>query len=114
MTVAVAAIGFSAGAHAASANGPLYASVPVSARVKLADLDLATPAGAAVGLQRIRRAAMEVCGLNEGVGPFEVERAYHACVRRTVDRTVDRMGNPVVADLNIGHRAAAILASNRH
>ena len=113
MIVAVAAIGCAAGSHAASSSHPAYASETVSVRVKLADLDLASSAGAAAGLRRIHNAAKEICGPDESFGGFEMGRVYRACVKDSVDRAVARLDNPIVAALN-GGRQSAVLASNSH
>jgi UrcA family protein len=111
MVVAVAAIGCAGGALAAPSPHPVYASETVSVRVKLADLDLANPAGAAASLRRIHQAAKEICGPDESFRPFELGRIYRACIKDTVDRAVDRLGNPMVSALN-GGRQSAVLASN--
>ena len=113
MIAAVAAIGCGAGVHAASASHQAYGSEVVSVRVKLADLDLANPAGAAVGLRRIHQAAKEICGSEPSFGDLDMGRIYRACVDDAVDHAVDRLGNPMVAALN-GGRGSAVLASNGH
>ena len=113
MIAAVAAIGCAAGIHAAPSSHPIYASETVSVRVKLADLNLATPAGAAAGLRRIHIAAREACGPDEGFAFFELRRIYQRCVDDSVDHAVDRLGNPIVSALNGGHRSA-VMASNGH
>ena len=113
MIVAVAAIGSAAGGQAAPSAHPDYGFEPVSVKVKMADLDLANPAGAAVGLRRIHQAAKEICGPDVGFAPIEVQRIYRACIDDAVNRAVDRLGNPLVSALNSGGRSA-VMASNGH
>jgi UrcA family protein len=113
MIAAVAAIGCAAGAHAAPYSPTAYASETVSVRVKLADLDLANPAGAAAGLQRIHNAAREICGPDESFGPLEMQRIYRGCISHTVDHAVEGLGNPMLSALN-GRQRSSVMASNGH
>lgn len=110
---AVAAMGCAAGSHAAPAPRQVYGSEYVSVRVRLADLDLASPAGAEAGLRRIHNAAREVCGPDSDSEFFEMRRIHEACMDDVVSRAVDRLGNPVVSALN-GGRRSAVMASNGH
>ena len=113
MIAAVAAVGCGAGVHAASASHQAYGSEVVSVRVKLADLDLANPAGAAAGLRRIHQAAKEICGPEPGLAVLEMRQIYRNCIDDAVDHAVDRLGNPIVSAMNGGNRSA-VMASNGH
>jgi UrcA family protein len=97
LIAAVAAIGCAAGSHAAPASRQAYGSEAVSVRVRLADLDLANPAGAEAGLRRIHNAAREICGPDSDFEFSEVRRIHEACMLDVVDRAVARLGNPTVS-----------------
>lgn len=86
----------------------------VSVKVKYADLNLASEAGARAMLHRIRRAAQEICG-PDSYNPIDYRYEYLPCVARVSNEAVGKFGSPMVIALNGGKDAigAVLLASNR-
>jgi UrcA family protein len=95
---AVLALGFAAAGQSASAQSTETASVEVS----YAGLDLSTPAGAKVFLQRIRNAADSICG-SETLASLAQHRVHALCVTKITDKTVASFNNPIVTALNSGN-----------
>ena len=84
----IAAIGLATaamGAHAGEVNPP-------ARTVRYADLNLNTPAGAAVLYKRIKNAAEQVCGDADARQLTEV-MAAKACIARAVDAGVHAVNN---------------------
>jgi UrcA family protein len=71
----------------------------VSVNVPYGDLNLASAAGAGEMLQRIRHAAIQVCGPAPS-DRLSFQRQYDECVRETVNRAVVDFGSPAVAAAN--------------
>ena len=113
MIAAIVTIGFGAGSQAAPAADLGRSSDFVSVRVNLADLDLGDRSGAEVGLQRIRRAASEICGPSPYVGDLALEGSYRACLATAIDGAVDRLGKPTVSALDGRHPSMVRVASGR-
>lgn len=90
----IAAIGLATAAMAAHA-GEVN---PPARTVRYADLNLNTPAGAAVLYKRIRNAAEQVCGDANARQLTEI-MAAKACVARAVDAGVHAVNNVNVAAL---------------
>ncbi|HXV00787.1 MAG TPA: UrcA family protein [Caulobacteraceae bacterium] len=107
-TIAVmGSLAYAVGSHAGPASDPDTVSVKVS----LAGLDMESHAGGAIALRRITGAATIICG--EARSPMELDRAHQACMKATVDRAVQSLGNPIVAALNGGHRDLATFLASR-
>ena len=66
--------------------------------IRYADLNLATPAGAAAMLQRIRRAAVDVCTTSPGQNGTDIYaiEGFEACYAQTVQRAVLKLNAPLV------------------
>lgn len=112
LLIALAALGLTSAAHAAE---PVEnADQTVSVAVPYGDLNINREAGATVALQRINNAAAEVCGRESQVTSLDRVALHQACVRSTVDRTVTRLGNPVVAALNSGQEQKQTMLASRH
>ncbi|CAN7186472.1 UrcA family protein [Phenylobacterium sp. LjRoot164] len=112
LLVAAAALGLSSAAHAAQpVENP---DQTVSVAVPYGDLNINREAGATIALQRINNAAAEVCGRESQVTSLDRMALHQACVRSTVDRTVTRLGNPVVAALNSGQEQSHTMLAMRH
>jgi UrcA family protein len=105
---AVLALGIAAGGHTASAEDTATASV----KVKYADLDLTSEAGARALLQRLHRAAKTVCG-DRGDDPFE-RYLWAPCVADATNRAVATLGNPLVTALNGSAPAAKVRTVAKH
>ena len=109
---AVATLGFAATTHASPASDGASEPDTMSVNVSVADLNLASPAGAKVVLRRIHNAAQTICG---GEPDIRSERfaIYQACVRTTVDTTVASLGSPMVTALNQGQPTPIAMADRR-
>jgi len=108
---AVAALGCAGTSHAAATTGssdPAAMSVSVS----IADLNLASPAGAKAVLARIHTAARTICGDEPDIRMGERFALYQSCVKTTVGRTVASLDAPLVTAMN-GGQGAIVVASDR-
>ena len=97
LSLLVAAAALSAGAARASA-APTAETATV--HVPVADLNLASEAGARVALRRIARAAEVVCGDEADTRDLQRRAMFETCVRGVVDRTVASAHSPMLAALN--------------
>lgn len=85
---------------AACANPPAAPAVATrSAKVSLADLDLATPAGSRVAYARIRSVAERLC--HDPGDPWSRYHTatYNACVRETVADALQQIQAPAIVAL---------------
>ncbi|MEW5687548.1 MAG: UrcA family protein [Pseudomonadota bacterium] len=64
--------------------------------VRLGDLDLRRPEGAAVAVQRLRRASRAVCGGNASVAPIEISARRQTCMEGALARAVQDLDAPLV------------------
>lgn len=97
-TAAVAAL--FALASAALADPPAPPAVETrSAKVSLAGLDLATPAGARAALERLKIAAQHLCWELGDVRKISYQATYNACVNETLTDAVRRVNAPTLAAL---------------
>lgn len=101
---AVVAMGFVSGAPSANAQAET-----VSVKVDYRDLDTTGAAGAKVLLQRIRRAAKQACGPEEGLSPEVWRYEYLPCVDQSTDTAVAGLNNPIVAALNGGVKTSGAI-----
>ena len=83
------------------------------AKVRVADLNLESDAGARVALTRIHRAAVKVCGGEPEARLLERRAAYEGCVREAVDRTVASAHSARLKALNGAEERVTRLASAR-
>jgi UrcA family protein len=83
----------------------------VSARVRVADLNLQNEAGAQVALRRIHQAARVVCGGEPDQRELARRASFQACLRDTVDRTVAAAHSPALAALNGAPASGATVAA---
>ena len=106
----LAALSVLAVGSAASAQGAGGESVSV--KVKFADLNVSSEAGAKALLRRIRSAAREACGLPD----VSLAGSAHwvDCINDATDQAVDKLDVPMVSAMNgSGNRASVRLASAR-
>ena len=79
-TVAIAtALAFAGHVEAAPASMDPVGTESMSVRVSVADLDLSQPAGLATAHERIRRAAVAVCGSQSASAGLAVYELYSDC-----------------------------------
>jgi UrcA family protein len=109
---AVAAFGFAASVHAAPR---LVSGVePVSEKVSVVGLDLASPAGAHVALQRVRWAAERVCVGEPEIRDLGAASPYRLCVKAATDNAVASIGTPRATALNGGPGHSAAVPPGSH
>lgn len=85
-----------------------FAESPVASNEKqvvvaYSDLDISSRAGAQALIERMRRAASQVCGQSSDWRNF-MNRYYRTCVADALDRGVASVNSPVVAELYNGNR----------
>jgi UrcA family protein len=68
----------------------------VRVSVPYGDLDLTTSAGAERFLDRVKRAAIQVCGGQPDIRDLAARRAFRECVERTMDSVVAQLRAPRV------------------
>ena len=109
--VALAALGFAASSHAASPSS--FDPDTVSIKVKIADLNLSSEAGATAALQRIHQAAKTICGDEPPVKVLAGGAEYRACMTSVTNRAVTSLDSPYVTAMNRGSgKGDTVLASN--
>lgn len=109
LTVGIAALALSAAAVQAQPVGP-----EMSVRVNVAGLDLRSEAGARVALQRVDRAAAEICGAEPDIRLLARAALYRACVRKAVEAAVASAGVPMLSELEAAKGGkTTVLASGR-
>ena len=64
--------------------------------VRLGDLDLQKPEGAAAAIHRLRRASRAVCGADAWVSPIEITVRRTPCVEDSLARAVRDLDAPLV------------------
>ncbi|PZQ61395.1 MAG: hypothetical protein DI570_12660 [Phenylobacterium zucineum] len=64
--------------------------------VRLGDLDLRRPEGAATAVQRLRRASRAVCGGEASVLPIEITARRQNCIQGALARAVQDLDAPLV------------------
>jgi UrcA family protein len=72
----------------------------VRVSVPYGDLDLTTSAGAQRALDRVRRAAIQVCGGQPDIRDLAARRRFRECVDRTMDSAVAQLRAPRVTALH--------------
>lgn len=82
-------------------------------RITVADLDLATDAGARSALRRIEAAAQLVCGPQPSPREFQSYLDWKGCVKTGVANAVVQLNNPKVAGLNHTVLSAAFAQAGR-
>jgi UrcA family protein len=68
----------------------------VSTKVYLGDLDLNSNTGAERAMQRIHRAARDVCGPDTDLRAFDQRREYDQCVAQAEEQAVATLDRPMV------------------
>ncbi len=105
---AMLALTIGSGASTAFAADP---AGQVSIKVPVADLNLASDAGARAALTRIRHAAKEICG--GGAEPSLIQQTqFRSCVSGTVERTVAAMNLPTLTAVSEGHHVTAMASAH--
>lgn len=86
-------------AHAGAIGPTVERGDDVTVRVSIADLNLATEAGARAALSRVTIAAREVCSPAPAITELERWRLYKACIAGKVSKAVADIGSPLMASL---------------
>jgi UrcA family protein len=85
---------------AVSASVQAAEDVP-SKTVRFADLNVTNQAGAKVLYNRIRAAALDVCGRSASTDPI-MRPAAHACIEKAIDKAVKDVNAPALTSLRFG------------
>ena len=102
-----------AAAAALSCAAPVFAQTSdavLSASVKYGDLDIGSPLGARVLLERIEAAANGVCGGAPDIRQLTQWASFEACRRSAVARAVVAVDSPMLTALT-HHRSSATFAA---
>ncbi len=97
LAVAIAPAG---AAHAGAITTEVEHGDDVVVSVSVADLNLATDAGARTAEHRLVVAARQVCSPAPAITELQRYAAYKTCVRSKVDKAVADLGAPRVTALN--------------
>jgi UrcA family protein len=81
-----------------------------SVRIKYADLDLATEAGALTAIKRVDEAAQTACGERPSPRLIMATQAHQACVGVFTRKAIEAIGSPVLTAL-LERSAPALVAS---
>ncbi len=76
---------------------PALAASPDHVRVRLADLDLSSPAGAQVAIGRLARAASEICAGGASPAVTRMSDAYARCRTETLAAAAAQLRTPAAA-----------------
>jgi UrcA family protein len=95
--VMLAALSFAAHADTSSPDKIVRGGIAVY----YGDLNLETETDAKIMLKRVERAAKKACGGHATFSTYtgSLERTFEECRRETVQRTVNRLGSPMVTRL---------------
>ena len=110
---ALSVLGFAATTHASPASDASSDPATMSVNVSVADLNLASPVGARIVLQRIHNAAATICGSEPDIRLTERFALYQSCVKTTVDKTVASLDSPLVTAMNGGQPGEMAVAASR-
>ena len=104
----VAAIAPGASAFAADPDGQ------VSLKVSIADLNLATEAGAREALARIQRTARHICGDGDAEPGLTQQLQFRSCVSEAVQHAVAAINAPMLTAVSQGRHTDTAMASAAH
>ncbi|HEY2481729.1 MAG TPA: UrcA family protein [Caulobacteraceae bacterium] len=85
----------------------------VSTTVSYSDLNLATADGAEILLQRISRAAEQVCAPKADIGDYTGRAVWNDCVVTRIESAVTRLGSPMVTAAYAGKRSSKTQLAGR-
>ncbi|HEX6639204.1 MAG TPA: UrcA family protein [Steroidobacteraceae bacterium] len=74
---------------------------PPSISVSYSDVSFATTAGAAKVYGKLKAAARQVCGVNDGVKDIAMINAAHQCYREALADAVQRIDRPTLTALHV-------------
>jgi len=98
---------------AALALGAALPAAAEAAKIRTADLNLDSDAGARVALARIHQAARTVCGDEPDAHQLQRQALYSTCIRDAMDRTVAQAHSARLTALNNGPARETTVASAR-
>ncbi|HMA50370.1 MAG TPA: UrcA family protein [Magnetospirillaceae bacterium] len=75
----------------AASPAAVFAAAPVTAQVRLNDLDLASPAGHAALMGRVHQAAAAVCGGDEAHRSLGDQQTYLTCRSETIANAMPQL-----------------------
>ena len=106
---AMIAITVGSGATTAFAASP---DDPISVKVSLADLNMASEAGAQTALARIRFAANQACGGDLSDQTLGEQMQFRSCAKQAVQRAVASINQPALTAVSQGRHVTTMASAN--
>jgi UrcA family protein len=106
---AMIAITVGSGATTAFAGSP---NDPISVKVSLADLNMASEAGAQTALARIRFAANQACGGDLSDQTLGEQMQFRSCAKQAVQRAVASINQPALTAVSQGRHVTTMASAN--
>jgi UrcA family protein len=106
---AMIAITVGSGATTAFAASP---DDPISVKVSLADLNMASEAGAQTALARIRLAANQACGGDLSDQTLGEQMQFRSCAKQAVQRAVAAINQPALTAVSQGRHVTTMASAN--
>jgi len=111
-------VGLVGAAMIATAIGPGATSAfaaspddPISVKVSIADLNMASEAGARTALSRIRYAAEKACGGDVADQTLGEQMQFRSCAKQAVQRAVTAINQPALTAVNQGRHVTAMASA---
>lgn len=112
-------VGLVGAAMIAAAVGPGAATAfaaspddPVSIKVSIADLNMASEAGAKEALARIQYAANQACGGDTSDQSLGEQMQFRACAKQAVQRAVTAVNQPALTAVSQGRHVTAMASAS--
>jgi UrcA family protein len=106
---AMIALAVGPGATSAFAASP---DDPISVKVSIADLNMASEAGARTALARIQYAADRACGGDVSDQTLGEQMQFRSCARQAVERTIASINQPALTAVSQGRHVTAMASAN--
>ena len=106
---AMIALAVGPGATSAFAASP---DDPISVKVSLADLNMASEAGAQTALARIRFAANQACGGDLSDQTLGEQMQFRSCAKQAVQRAIASINQPALTAVSRGRHVTTMASAN--
>ena len=97
------------GASSAFAASP---DAPVSIKVSIADLNMASEAGARTALRRLQYAADEACGGDIADQTLGEQMQFRTCAKQALQRAVEAINQPALTAVSQGRHVTAMASAS--
>ena len=85
---------------------------PISVKVSLADLNMASDAGARTALARIQNAANRACGGDVSDQSLGEQMQFRSCAKQAVQRAVTAINQPALTAVSEGRHVTAMASAS--